>query len=204
MADKPEIISFNQFIQLNWDMFVPYELWLTEELTEYLVAKRDLEKAYTSIVIDLDRDEPIYGYREDNIYVRFNGRFYLPMEDRNVKKLNMTSEQWIELFKTWFKEQEIEVVIDESATDLIKFTALVPVLGMPEEAPPIEGEGEISEEGEESPEEGEEPPEEGEESPEGEESKETEKEGSKESEGPEGSEESEDMELKEFEEALGL
>lgn len=204
MADKPEITPFNQFIQLNWEMFIPYELWLTEALTEYLVAKRDLEKSYTSVVIDMDRDEPIFGYREDNIYLRFNGRFYIPMEDKNVKRLNMTSEQWIELFKNWFKEQELEVVVDESATDLIKFTAIIPVLGMPEKAPPPEGaeeeEAPAEEGGEEKPTEegeGEEPKEEGEE--------EEPKEESKESEGPEeGSEESEDMELKEFEDALGL
>lgn len=205
MADRPEITSFNQFIQLNWEMFIPYELWLTDELIDYLVVKRDLEKAYTSIVVDLDRDEPIYGFRDDKIYLRFNGRFYIPVEDKNVQKLNMTSEQWIEIFETWFNEQGLEVVIDETATDLVKFTAIIPVLDMPEEAPAPEGGTDAVEDSveEEDDVDTEEVTDEGEsaEIPE-----EEPKEESEESEGPkeEGPDESDDMELQEFEKALGL
>jgi len=223
MAYKPEIMSLNDFVKLNREAFTPYELWLTDELTDYLVAKRDLEKPYTSIVIDLDEDEPLYGVKENKTLVRFNGRFYIPGEDKNVKPLNMKPEQWVELLETWFKEQKIEVVIDDKATDIIKFTAIVPTLEMPEAAPEAEKteegadeakpeesaeeEGELAVGDEEVPTEetpegeepaGEEPEGETEESTE-EPAKETEEKETEEKEAPE-----EDAELKEFEEALGL
>lgn len=232
MAYKPDIMTLNDFVQVNQQAFTPYELWLTDELTNYLVAKRDLEKSYTPIVVDLDTDNPVYGAKDDKIFFRFNGRFFIPVEDKKLQRLNMKPEQWVELFKGWFKEQEIEVVIDESAKDVIKFTALIPVLDMPEAAPgaeetegeetPPEGE-EAPGEGEETPPEGETPSEEGEgeesaepeetpeepgeegkseETPESEEKETTPKES--ESKEPEKAEEPEDEELKEFEKALGL
>jgi len=211
MAYKPDIMALNEFVMLNQDAFAPYELWLTDELTNYLVSKRDLEKSYTSIVIDLDDENPIYGFREDKIYLRFNGRFYIPVEDKNVKNLNLKSEQWVELFNEWFKEQESEVIIDETAKDFIKFTAILAVLEMPNEAPKPEGgetdegeEGTGEEAGEEGTEgAGEEVGEAGEEAGEVEEAGEGE-ENKEEEESKEEPKEAEDEELNEFEKALGL
>ena len=218
MTYKPEIMPLNDFVKINQDAFTPYELWLTDELTDYLVAKRDLEKSYTSIVIDIDNDNPVYGFREDKIFLRFNGRFYIPTEDKNIKKLNMTPDQWVELFNEWFKEQEVEVVIEEKATDLIKFTAIISALEMPEEAPKAEEEKGTEEEGapaeeeteEEGKEAGETPAETSEEAP----TEETEEPATEETEEPAAEEpeeeekaepeESDDEELKEFEKALGL
>lgn len=211
MAYKPEIMSINDFVKLNQDAFTPYELWLTDELTDYLVAKRDLDKTSTSVVIDLDEDNPVYGYRDDNIFLRFNGRFYIPNEDKNIKRLNLKPDQWIELFKEWFKEHEIEVVIDEKATDLIKFTAIVSCLTMPEEAASDEssdtsedeepGTGEDQDESTETQETTEPETAPGGESSESEDlTEETPESGNESAE----TETTDDAELKEFEEALGL
>lgn len=210
MASRPEIISLNDFIKIHREAFASYELWLSDELTEFLIVKRDLEKPYTSIVIDIDEDEPVYGVKDSNVQLRFNGRFYIPVEDKNVKPLNMKPEQWVELFQQWFDEKELEVVIGDIAKDLIKFTAIIPALQMPEG----DEEGGESEEGTDSA--PEKTTEEGGEAPVGEEAPETdetggesEKEESEPSEEPEAKEaeepkEGEDKELKEFEEALGL
>lgn len=211
MASRPEIISLNDFIKIHREAFASYELWLSDELTEFLIVKRDLEKPYTSIVIDIDEDEPVYGVKDSNVQLRFNGRFYIPVEDKNVKPLNMKPEQWVELFQQWFDEKELEVVIGDTAKDLIKFTAIIPALQMPDEG---NEEGGESEEGTDSA--PEKATEEGGEAPVGEEAPETdetggesEKEESEPSEEPEAKEaeepkEGEDKELKEFEEALGL
>ena len=202
MAVKPEIISLNDFVRFHQESFTSYELWLTDELTDYLVAKRNLEKPYTSIVVDIDEDNPVYGIKENTVQFRFNGRFYIP---RGKDSLEMDTEQWIELFKKWFEEQKLEVSIDEKATDFIKFTAMISVLELPEkteeEAPEgEEPEGMGEEESSETKPEGEESePEGGEEPPEGEEESEPE-------EKEEGSETKpeDDKELQEFEKALGF
>lgn len=207
---KPEVKSLNDFVRIHGEAFTSFELWLTDELTDYLVAKRNLDKSYTSIVIDLDREEPVYGVKDNKLQLRFNGRFSPPSEDKSGTSLQIKPEQWIELCETWFKEQELEVIIGDKATDFIKFTAILPVLEMPETSP----EGEEEPEGE-KPEGGEEPPEGGEpagpegepeggeppaEAPEGEEEEE-EPEGEEAPKAPEGEE---DAELKEFEQALGI
>lgn len=204
MAYKPSIITLNDFVKLNQDTFTPYELWLTDELTDYLIAKRNLEKSYTSIVIDLDEDAPVYGFKDNNILLRFNGRFYIPVEDKNLNHLELRPEQWVELCQDWFKDQDIEVIFDEKAMDVIKFTAIISCLEMPEEAESSEGEtpeGETPEGESEESGTSEEKDEEPLESPE-ETGKESSEETSEEPTEPE-SEES-DEELKEFEKALGL
>lgn len=207
MAYKPEIISLNDFVKMQREAFTPYELWLTDELTNYLVAKRDLDESYTSIVIDLDIDEPIYGLKDNNIQLRFNGRFYLPVEDRNIKPINIGPKQWVELFKKWFDDEKLEVVIDETATDFIKFTALIPVIEIPEMEKSTEEdakeEGGGSEETEETEAIEESPEEKPEETPSEETEPETEVE-TEEKESPVENEGQEDQELKEFEKALGL
>jgi hypothetical protein len=204
MAQKPEITSLNDFVKIHQESFISQELWLTDEITEYLVAKRDLEKPYVSLVIDIDQENPVYGIKDNTVQFRFNGRFHIPVSDEKDQTLELTSEQWVELLQQWFDENEVEVVIGEKAVDFIKFTAIVSVLELPEQSP--EGEGDTSEEAE-SPEEtsedmgaeeGTEPKAEPESGPESEETKEAE-ESPKETEEPE-----DDKELKEFEDALGL
>jgi len=205
---KPEVKSLNDFVRIHGEAFTSFELWLTDDLTDYLVAKRNLDKSYTSIVIDLDREEPVYGVKDNKLQLRFNGRFSPPSEDKNGTPLQIKPEQWIELCETWFKEQELEVIVGDKATDFIKFTAILPVLEMPETSEPEEEpEGEKPEGGEEPPEGGEPAGPEGEpeggeppaEAPEGEE--EGEGEGEEAPKAPEGEE---DAELKEFEQALGI
>jgi len=203
MAGKPEIVSLNDFVNMHREAFTPYELWLTDDLTNYLVAKHDLNESYTSIVIDVDEKNPIHSIKDNYVQLRFNGRFYIPVEDKNSKSLILKPEQWVELFKKWFDDQKLEVVIKDTATDFIKFTAIIPVLELPEveetetgESTENEGKGNEPSEESESPEEGglseeaSETPEEGME-------KEPEDESPKES-------ETDDEELKEFEKALGI
>lgn len=208
MASKPEITSLNDFVKFHQESFTSYELWLTDELTDYLVAKRDLEKPYTSIVVDIDEDNPIYGVKDNSVQFRFNGRFYIPREDKDSKVLDMETEQWVELFKKWFEEQKLEVVIDETATDFIKFTAIISVLQLPEESAAKVGE---VPEGDELPEEKSEDEEVPEEVPE--ESSKEEEEPAEEAAPDEAEEDAktetpaepeDDKELKDFEDALGL
>jgi len=205
MATRPEIKSLNDFVRVHGEAFTSFELWLNDELSDYLVAKRNLDKAYTSIVIDLDREEPVYGVKDNKLQLRFNGRFFMPSEDKNGSSLKIKPEQWKELCESWFKEQDLEVVVGDEATDFIKFTAIVPVLEMPEvtesesdESPKGEmPEGEEAPKDEEMPEGDEEP--EGE-MPEGEEAPKGEPEPKEEA----PKEEDKDAELKEFEQALGI
>ena len=150
MAQRPEVKSLNDFVKIHGDGFTPFELWLTDELTDYLVVKRNTDKNYTSVVIDTDRENPVYGVKDNKLQLRFNGRFFIPSEDKNGTPLNLKPEQWVELVEAWFKDQELEVVIGDKAIDFIKFTAIIPVLDMPEPTPEAEetpeGEGEPEEE----------------------------------------------------------
>jgi hypothetical protein len=209
MAQKPEIISLNDFVKIQQESFISQELWLTDGITEYLVAKRDLEKPYVSLVIDIDQENPVYGIKDNSVQFRFNGRFHIPVSDKEDQALELTSEQWVELLQQWFDENGVEVVIGEKAIDFIKFTAIMSVLELPEQSP--EGEGDTpSEEGgspEESSEdmgteESTEPKAEPESGPETEES-ETTPETNEAEESPKETPD-DDKELKEFEDALGL
>jgi hypothetical protein len=213
MAARPEIIPFNDYVNAHREEFTPFELWMVDELTDHLVNKLDLDREYTSVVIDTDEDQPISSITEGKVHIRLNGRFYVPKEDRNGKELTETNSQWADIAKEWFEEVEIEVTFDEGAEDLLKFTAMVPTIeiegvsGGEEEVAP-EGEetapeGEETEEGDETPPEEETPPE-GEETTPSEEGEETPPEETEEEteEAPPTEESSE--ELQEFEKALGL
>ena len=219
MTVRPDIIPFSDFVNAHKEQFAPFELWIVDELTEFLVNKLDLDKSYTSIIVDANEEDPVGKITANDVSIRLNGRFYFPTEDRTGKKITLTSQEWADTAKAWFDETELEVSFDIKATDLLKFTVFVPALELPEgvgsEEAPTE---EVAPESETSPSESEKPPEEGEtpseeetapegkETPEGEEEK---KEEEKPEEGaPEGpaekAPEEEDEELKDFEKALGI
>jgi len=209
MAARPEIIPFNDYVNAHREEFTPFEIWIVDELTDHLVNKLDLDREYTSVVIDTDEENPVDKITDSKVMIRLNGRFYLPKEDRNGKELTETTSQWADIAKEWFEGVEVEVTFDDGSEDLLKFTAMVPAIeiegisaGEEEVAPeseetPPEGEG--TEEGGETPPEEEAPPEGEEEAP----TDETEEETPEETEEAPPTEESSD-ELKEFEEALGL
>lgn len=205
MAVKPDIIPFTDFVKSHQEEFTPFELWVVDELTEYLVNKLDLDKEYTSVIVDIDADEPVSSVEGDQVNLRFNGRFYLPKEDRNGKSLGMTAEKWAEFAKGWFDENDVAATFNTESTDLLKFTVLIAAISLPEgssgESSPAEepapiDEAEAPSAGEETAEEPTEP------TPAGEEPQEEEApEGEPEETAPS---EPEDSELKEFEDALGI
>lgn len=204
MAVRPEVIPFADFVKAHQEEFTPFELWVVDELTEHLVNKLDLDKEYTSVIVDIDEDDPIGNSEGSDIDVRLNGRFYLPKEDRNGKTLELTAEKWADVAKEWFDESELKVTFNTESTDLLKFTVFVAAISLPEassegaetpaeepapaddtEAPPAE---------ENAPEAEETAPSESAEEPTAEEPKEEETAPS----------EPDDSELKEFEDALGI
>ena len=205
---KPSSISLTDFISDHREDFVAFETWLADDLTNLFIVKNDLNRLYTSIIVDIDEDEPIGKTKDGKLTIRLNGRFYLPREDRNSKPLNLEISSWVKIAQEWFDKNEIEVHFDTEAKDLLKFTAFVAALDIPELQ---------EEEKEEEPEPIEEPPEDSEDTGDttedtgGEEGPEPETSPSEES-APEGEEEKEPKEpkeesgkeLKEFEEALGL
>ena len=220
MAARPEIIPFQDFVNAHKEEFTPFELWLVDELTEHLVNKLDLDKSFTSIVVDTDEENPVGKVTGNEILIRLDGRFYLPTEDRTGKAIALSSEEWADTAKAWFDEVELEVSFDTESTNLLKFTVFVPALELPEGTAGGEAE-EVAPEGEETPPEGEEVQPEAEETPEGGEATKTEEtppegeEALKEEGTPEETEETEkpaekpaeeehDEELDEFTKALGL
>jgi len=204
MAQKPDIMSLNDFVKVHQESFISYELWLIDELTEYLVAKRDLEKPSVSIIIDIDSENPVHSVDDALVNFRFNGRFYIPVSDKKDRALNLTSDQWIELLQTWFAENELKVVIGEKAADFVKFTVIMSVLELPEQtASEDEGDSKESEAPAETPTEPSGPSEETGPSEEIEPSETGPSEESN-TEAPTETETEDDTELKEFEEALGL
>ena len=210
MAARPEIIPFQDFVNAHKEEFTPFELWLVDELTEHLVNKLDLDKSFTSIVVDTDEENPVGKVNGNEILIRLDGRFYLPTEDRTGKAIALSSEEWVDTAKAWFDEVELEVSFDTESTTLLKFTVFVPALELPEGATGGEAEEAPPEGGETTPEAGEAP-----EGGEGTETEETPPEGEeapKEEGTPEKpeepkekpAEEEHDEELDEFTKALGL
>jgi hypothetical protein len=207
MAQKPSSMSLNDFVKIHQESFISYELWLIDGLTEYLVAKRDLNKPSVSVIIDIDSENPVHSVDNNSVKFRFNGRFYIPVSDKQNQSVTMTSDQWVELLQQWFDENEVEVVIGEKATDFVKFTAIMSVLELPEQSSTDEGTGgESGEEGQaETPSEELDTPSESPESPEPMSEEPEPEDLETEPEAPTENETSEDdAELKEFEEALGL
>lgn len=203
---KPSSISLTDFISNHREDFVAFETWLADDLTNLFIVKNDLNRLHTSIIVDIDEDEPIGKTKDGKLTIRLNGRFYLPREDRNSKPLNLDINGWVKIAQEWFDKNEIEVHFDTEAKDLLKFTAFVAALDIPElqEEEKEEPEPEPAEEGT--------PPEEDSEDTGAEdtgEGSEPEPESSPEESAPEGKEakepkEESGKELKEFEEALGL
>lgn len=212
MARKPDTVSLNDFVKVHQESFISFELWLTDELTEYLVAKRNLDKSYVAIVIDIDMENPVYGLENNFVQFRFNGRFHIPVSDKDENTLELKPEQWVELIKQWFDENELNVVIGEKAADFVKFTVIMPVMELPEqseqESSSEEGSEQNSEETESSePSESTDETTQTSESPESEPSTDISDESQEETETETPEPESpaeDDEELKEFEKALGL
>lgn len=195
---KPEPFELNYLVKLHKEEFVKFELWLSDELTNHIIRAKDLDPAYTSVVVDLDEDEPL----NDKGQLRLNGRFYIPTKDKKGVDLNTQPSDWVDITKEWFDDNDVEVTIEEDPSDLVKFTVFMDGINLPS------GGGEVDE-GEESMDEGAEegaPPEEdmeddfGEEAPE--EIEEAPEEDFSEDAGrPPGDDE---QDLKDFEKSLGL
>ena len=155
---KPEPYDLNNFISIHQEEFVRFELWIADELTKFIAQEQNLNAKYAAVIVDLDEVEPVARIDGDQILLRYNGRFFIPREDKDGNEISIPPDEWNTLFKTWFEENESEVSFNEEAKDLVKFTSLVPSLTIPEETlgEPLE-----EEPAEEAPEdEGEEPAEE--------------------------------------------
>jgi len=208
LAARPVPFDLAYLTNLHREEFVKFELWVSDDLTEHLIRAKDLDPSYTTVVVDLDQDEPLGDVEGQDVKIRLNGRFYMPDNDKKGISLGMEPSEWVEIAKAWFEENEVEVTFVEDPEDLVKFTAFVAAITLPEG---VSG-GDEGEAGDEVPAgdegEGDEVPAgEGDEVPAGEEDlggDEEEDLGS--DEGDEGGEEPGDDEegLKEFEKSLGL
>lgn len=148
---KPEPFDMNYLVNLHREEFVKFELWLSDELTQHLVTKFDLDPSYTSVVVDMDENEPLASGSGGMINLRLNGRFYIPLHDKKGVELNVASEDWLEASQEWFDKNEVEADIDNS-DELLKFTAFIEGISIPddllkegaveESSPEGEGEGE--------------------------------------------------------------
>ena len=136
----PEVLTLNHFVDTHREEFVKFELWISEELTQHLIEAHDLDPAFTTVVIDMDEDEPVGKNVENVATLRLNGRFYIPQADKHGVDLEMTPEQWYESAKKWFDEEEVEVTLDEDSDELVKFTAFLPAIELPEAEAPAEEE----------------------------------------------------------------
>jgi len=192
----PQPITLTHFIDIHREEFVKFELWISEELTQHLIEAHNLDPAFTTVVVDMDEEEPVGKSVDSIVLLRLNGRFYMPLKDKQGVDLELTAEKWIESAKGWFDENEVEVTFDEDSNDLIKFTAFVPGVELPETEEPAAEEGaeEPADEGEEAADE--EPAKEGEEG--------ADEEPADEEPADEGEEGADEEGLKEFEDALGL
>jgi len=215
MSARPEVIPFQDFVNAHKEEFTPFELWVVDELTDHLVNKLDLDKSFTSIVVDADEENPVGKITDSEVLIRLNGRFYLPTEDRTGKTITLSTQEWAALAKEWFTEVDLTADFNTESTDLLKFTVFVPALGLPEGVA-TEATEEVTPESEETPPEGEKAPEGGEgteteekpaEAPEEAEKATTPEEAEPKEEAteePKEEAEPKDKELEEFEKALGM
>lgn len=128
---KPEPFDLNELISLHREEFVKFELWVSDELTEHLIHAFDLDPSYTTVVVDLDEEEPIAGGSGGVINLRLNGRFYMPRHDKKGVELEVSMDEWAEKAQEWFDENKVDVEM-ETPEDLIKFTAFVEGITLPE------------------------------------------------------------------------
>ena len=125
---KPDPFELNYLIKLHKEDFVKFELWVADGLTEHLIRSKDLDPSYTTVVVDIDEDNPV----ADSGKIRLNGRFYIPTTDKMGTDLNLEPTDWVEITNQWFEENELEVTIDDNPRDLIKFTVFVEGIALPE------------------------------------------------------------------------
>ena len=131
MAPEPKLL--NDLIRAHPGDFTSIELWVSDELAKFLATKRDLSADTVAIVVDLDDLDPVNGVADGSILLRYNGRFFPPSKDFAGKPLKTTPEEWREMVNEWFSSQSIEVAIDEDSTDVLKFTAMIPSIVLPDE-----------------------------------------------------------------------
>lgn len=138
----PDTFTLNHFVDTHREEFVKYELWVSEELTQHLIEAHNLDPAFTTVIVDMDEEEPVGKSVDGVVLVRLNGRFYIPQKDKQGVDLEMTPEDWYESAAEWFEENGVEVTLDEDSDELIKFTSFVGAVELPEpEAAAEEPEG---------------------------------------------------------------
>lgn len=145
--------SLSEFIAANSGQLAPMELAISDGITDYLVEKQDLDPVDLAVVVDADQDDPVVKSEGGSIFIRYNGRFSLPKFAKNGAEVALDPAGWRELLKEWFQENGIQYAFDDTAQEVMKFTAIAPSFDVPEgdssEADePAEEESEPSEESE--------------------------------------------------------
>ena len=130
---KPDPISLNTFLAANVEQFTEYELWLSDGLTEFLSAEKNLDPSHPTVIVDVEEEEPVKKVVDGKITIRYNGRFFIPKEDLDGLTFKEKPEDWSALIEKWFMANDIEVAMDKSATNMVKFTAFLDTLEIPEE-----------------------------------------------------------------------
>lgn len=129
---KPDPFDLNHLTDLHREEFVKFELWMSDELTEYLIRAHNLDPGYTTVVVDMDENEPLASMSGNEIKIRLNGRFYMPLHDKQGVELKIPPEEWVETAQAWFDENDIQVEMNEDPKDLIMFTAFLAAIVLPE------------------------------------------------------------------------
>jgi len=110
--------SLQDFFARHLGDFALYEIAISDDLKALLIDHGVPEEA-AYVVVSIDEDNPCSALTGGKVLFRFNGRYAIPADVKDVK--------WEELLSGWFKEHaiKVEMTADES---MVKFTAMVPVL----------------------------------------------------------------------------
>lgn len=126
-------ISLNQLIKNNLAEFAEVELAAVDGLASYLAEKANLDPDASTLVIDTDELEPVDFVQDGLLYFRMNGRFFIPRQDAEGIPLKLSQEEWIEMIQEWMDENSYQAKFDDESEDLVKFTASIPAVELPEE-----------------------------------------------------------------------
>jgi cobalamin biosynthesis protein CobT len=129
---KPNNILLSDFINTHKEDFISFELWVVDDLTDFMVSHFNLLASDLSLIVDIDEEDPFAGLEDSKISLRFNGRFSPPKEDKQGKDLAMNLDGWVEKLKEWFSNNDVKIFFNEDLKDIIKFTLFIPAMDVPE------------------------------------------------------------------------
>jgi len=129
---KPNNILLSDFINTHKEDFISFELWVVDDLTDFLVSHLNLLASDLSLIVDIDEEDPFASLENNKISLRFNGRLSPPKDDKQGNDLAMDLDKWVEKLKEWFSTNDVKIFFNENLKDIIKFTLFIPALDVPE------------------------------------------------------------------------